>query len=59
MSGNLSSTYGTATHTKYPQAFEVTGISSTFSDSSNGFVLLNVPVGALEIVKHGMPEATN
>jgi len=59
VSGSLSLTYGTATDAKYPQAFEVTGIAGTFSDSNNGLNLVNVPVGALEVVKHDMPEATN
>ncbi len=35
VSGSLVLTYGAATDAKYPNAFEVTGISGTFSDSNN------------------------
>jgi len=59
VSGNFELTYGTATDSKYPQAFEVTGISGVFSDSNNGLDLVNVPIGPLEPINHATPESTN
>lgn len=59
VSGMVQLTYGTATDGKYPQAFEVTGISGTFSDSNNGLNIVNAPVGPLEPIRHDTPESTN
>jgi hypothetical protein len=59
VSGGVELTYGAATDEKYPQAFEVTGISGTFSDSNNGLNIVNVLVGPLEPIKHDTPELTN
>lgn len=59
VSGTVALTYGSATDAKYPQAYEVTGISGTFSDSNNGLKLVNTPIGPLEPIKHDTPEATN
>jgi len=59
VSGAIQLTYGPATDGKYPQAFEVTGISGTFSDSNNGLNIVNAPIGPLEPIKHDTPEATN
>jgi len=59
VSGMVQLTYGPGTDGKYPQAFEVTGISGTFSDSNNGLNIVNVPIGPLEPVKHDTPEPTN
>jgi hypothetical protein len=58
VSGTIELTYGVA-DAKYPQAFEVTGISGTFSDSNNGLNLVNVPIGGLLAVTHDTPETTN
>ena len=58
-SGNIVLTYGAATDAKYPQAFEVTGISGVFSYSNNGLNIVNAPIGPLEPIKHDAPEATN
>ena len=57
--GTVKLTFGTATDGKYPQAFEVTGISGTFSDSNNGLNIVNAPIGPLEAIKHDTPEPTN
>ena len=51
VSGTVELTYGAATDGKYPQAFEVTGISGTFSDSNNGLNIVNAPIGPLEPVQ--------
>lgn len=59
VSGTVDVTYGTATDAKYPQAFEVTGISGTFSDSNNGLGIVNAPIGPLEPIKHDTPDPTN
>jgi hypothetical protein len=52
-------TYGTATDSKYPQAFEVTGISGTFTDTNNGLNIVNAPIGSLVPITHDTPEPTN
>ncbi|MGH9663393.1 MAG: PEP-CTERM sorting domain-containing protein, partial [Bryobacteraceae bacterium] len=59
VSGTINLTYGPATDGKYPQAFEVTGISGTFSDSNNGLNIVNAPVGPLVAITHDAPEPTN
>lgn len=52
-------TYGSATDSKYPQAFEVTGISGTFTDTNNGLNIINAPSLSLEPIKRDTPESTN
>lgn len=59
VSGTVQLTYGAATDAKYSQAFEITGVSGTFSDSNNGLNIVNVPIGPLVPVKHDTPEPTN
>lgn len=59
VSGNVKLTYGSATDEKYPQAFEMTGISGTFTDTNDGLNIVNAPIGPLEPVKHDTPEAAN
>jgi hypothetical protein len=48
-----------ATDAKYPQAFELTGITGVFSDTNNGLNIVNMPVGPLEPIEHDTPEPTN
>ncbi len=59
VSGSISLTYGSATDSKYPQAFEVTGISGTFSDSNNGLNIVNAAIGPLVPINYATPESTN
>ncbi len=59
VSGMAELTYGTATDSKYPGAFEVTGISGTFSDSNSGLNIVNATIGSLEPIKHDKPDPTN
>ncbi len=59
VSGSLRLTYGAATDAKYPDAYEVTGISGTFSDSNNGLGIHNTAVKSLVAVTHATPESTN
>ncbi|MEO7337529.1 MAG: PEP-CTERM sorting domain-containing protein [Caldimonas sp.] len=57
--GDVVLTYGAATDSKYPQAFEVTGISGTFSDSNNGLDIVNAPIGSLVPITHATPDVDN
>jgi hypothetical protein len=59
VSGTVQLTYGTATDAKYPQGFEVTAISGTFSDSNNGLNIVNAPIGPLVPINHASPDPTN
>ena len=59
VSGTIDLTYGTNTDAKYPQAFEVTGVSGFFSDSNNGLNIVNAPLGQLEAIRHDTPDSTN
>lgn len=59
VNGSLQLTYGPATDAKYGQAFEVTGISGTFTDTNNGLNLINVPILSLVPINHATPEVDN
>ena len=59
VSGSLTLTYGPATDDYYPEAFEVTGISGTFTNTNNGLGLVDVPVGALLPITNAPPHAGN
>ena len=59
VSGTVELTYGAATDAKYPQAFEVSGISGIFSDSNNGLDIVNTPIGPLVPIRQDSPEPTN
>jgi hypothetical protein len=59
-------TYGTATDAKYPSAgfpetaFELTGVSGTFSDSNHGLNIVNAPVvGLYTLPKTGPADPSN
>lgn len=57
--GSLTLTYGTATDPKYANAYEVTGISGTFSDTNNGLNIVNATVGGLVPITRDAPESAN
>lgn len=59
VNATLQLTYGPGTDQKYPEAFEVTGISGTFSDTNNGLNIINAVVGPLQPIKRDAPEPTN
>lgn len=59
VSGLLWLTYGTATDAAYPAAFEITGVSGTFSDTNNGLNILNATVTGLVPITHATPEPGN
>ena len=58
VSGSLVLTYGAATDAKYPDAYRVTDISGTFSNSNNGIGTDSEVLG-LVAVNHATPESTN
>lgn len=57
VSGSIELTYGAATDAKYSQAFEVTGISGSFSNANIG--ISNATILGLVAINHATPEATN
>jgi hypothetical protein len=57
VSGSINLTYGAQTDTKYSQAFQVTGITGTFSDSNIG--IQNAPILGLVAVTHAIPSSGN
>jgi hypothetical protein len=57
VSGELLLTYGAATDAKYPDAYEITGITGTFTDTNIGIV--NASVISLVPITHDTPESTN
>jgi hypothetical protein len=59
VSGSISLTYGAATDAKNPLAFEVTGISGTFSDSNNSLNIVNAPIGPLVPILIATPDLDN
>ena len=59
VNGTVQLTYGAATDSTYPQAFEVTSVSGTFSDFNNGLNIINAQLGTLQAIKHDMPDMTN
>lgn len=59
VSGSITLTYGAATDAKYSQAFEVTGITGTFTDLNNGLNIVNAPIGGLVAIRRDTPEVDN
>ena len=59
VSGSLLLTYGTVSDGKYPNAYEITGVSGTFSDSNNGLGIVNAMVVSLVPITYAAPDATN
>jgi PEP-CTERM motif len=66
VSGTIQLTYGTTTDGKYPSgpypetAYEITGISGTFSDSNNGLSIVNAPIlGLFTLTKSGPNDPAN
>jgi hypothetical protein len=59
VSGTIRITYGTATDAKYPNAYEVIGISGKFSDSNYGLNIVNAPILGLEPLNYASPTSGN
>lgn len=57
VSGAVTLTYGTAVDAKYSGAFEITGVSGSFSDTTLG--ISNASILGLVQVAHNEPESTN
>jgi hypothetical protein len=57
LSGKVQLTYGPATDSKYPGAFQVTGITGIFSDTD--LSIINATVGPLQPVTSDSPEPDN
>jgi hypothetical protein len=57
VTGDITLTYGTATDATYPQAYEVTGISGTFSDSNIG--ISNATITGPVSLSPAKPESGN
>ncbi|CAN5364324.1 hypothetical protein BH11PSE9_BH11PSE9_29470 [soil metagenome] len=57
ISGSIELTYGAATDARYGQAFEITGISGTFSDANIG--ISNASILGLVAINHATPEVDN
>lgn len=53
ITGTIVLSYGAATDSTYPQAFEITGVGGTFSDSNIGIV--NATITGLEPINHATP----
>lgn len=56
-SGTVVLTYGPGTDKTYPQAYEVTAASGTFSDTNIG--ILNAKILGVEPISRAMPDMTN
>ena len=52
-------TYGPAHDAKYPNTYEVTGISGTFSDPGKNIGIVNASIGPLVAITHDTPEPDN
>ncbi len=59
ISGSLLLTYGSATDAKYASAFEITGVSGSFTDTNNGLGIVDAAVAALVAINYATPESTN
>jgi hypothetical protein len=59
VSGSLVITYGPATDAKYSNAFEITGISGTFTDTNISPNIVDAPVCPLVAINHATPEPSN
>jgi len=59
VSGTIELTYGATTDLKYSNAFEVTGISGTFSDSNHGLNIVNATITGLEPLNYASPTSGN
>ena len=59
VAGSLVLTFGAAVDAKYPDAYELTRISGTFTDTNNGLNIVDASVGALVPVNYATPEPDN
>jgi hypothetical protein len=60
VSGSLEITFGPNTDSNYSSAFEITGVSGTFSDSNNGLNIVDASVSLFSILSPpSTPDSTN
>jgi hypothetical protein len=59
VSGSLVLTVGTTTDAKYSDAFEITGVSGTFTDTNGGLDIINAAVGPPLPINFATPDPTN
>lgn len=59
VSASLVLTYGSVTDAKYPDAFQITGISGSFTDTNAGLNIINAPVTELMPIVFSTPEPGN
>ena len=59
ISGHITLTYGSATDATYPQAYQITGISGTFTDTNNGLNIVDATITGLEGLNRTSPEDSN
>ena len=59
VAGSLVLAFGTAVDAKYADAYELTGISGSFTDTNNGLNIVNASVGGLVPVNYATPEPGN
>ena len=57
--GSVVLTYGAARDARYSNAYRITGISGTFTDTNNGLNIVNVPIGSLVPTTRATPDSTN
>jgi PEP-CTERM motif-containing protein len=55
VSGSLVVTIGATTDATYPNAFEITGISGTFTDTNTGVDIIDASVTGLQPINHATP----
>lgn len=59
VSGTVDVTFGMTADSKYPGAFEVTGVSGTFTDTNNSLNIVNASIGSLVPITRDTPEPGN
>jgi hypothetical protein len=59
VSSRIELTYGTATDVRYPQGFEITGISGTYSYTNNSLSIVNAAIESIVPVTREAPPAEN
>ena len=59
LGGSVLLTYGPGTDARYGDAFQITGVSGSFTDTNNGLNIVGAPITGLVPLARTAPEATN
>lgn len=59
VNATIQLTYGTATDSKYSNAYEITSVSGWFTDTHNGLNIVNAPILGLEPLNYASPTSGN